>query len=231
MEKDKIKKSFLVPLVKSVVTIFCLISPYQIIARLLWEHHELIPFWYAEAYVLTRLLVVSLAFFLFRDPSGIAYSILSVICILMLCDLLVGTARIFFVEREDRYDAKGHFVLVRDVSRWVILVFMNVAEIALYFGVLYLKVGVGFSDQISDRLTALYQSLLTFTTLGYGEIHPVSQPAKLLVMFQMIYFVIFIFLVVPVVFSAVRVKEHTTEEFGKTEEEQKSTQKPDQPDK
>jgi hypothetical protein len=100
---------------------------------------------------------------------------------------------------------------------------MNIAEIALYFGVLYLKVGVGFSDQISDRLTALYQSLLTFTTLGYGEIHPVSQSAKLLVMFQLIYFIIFVLLVVPVVFSAVRVKEHTTEELGQTEREQKST--------
>ncbi len=149
----------------------------------------------------------------------------------MLCDLLAGTAKILFIERDDRYDSKGHFLLVRDVSRWVMLVFLNLAEIVLYFGVLYFKLGAGFKDPITDRLTALYQSLLTFANFGYGEIYPVSPSAKVLVMLQLVYFIIFVFLVVPIVFSAVRVKEHTDERLGQIGEEKKGTQQPAQPDK
>ena len=218
MANANTKQSFLVPFVKSVINLFCLVSPYQILARLFWKHHELIPFWYAEAYVLIRLIIVSLGLLLLRETSGIAYSFFSVICILMLLELLAGTAKIFFIEREDRHDPQGSFIIVRDVSRWVILVLLNLVEIVLYFGVLYLKFGAGFDAQITDRLTAIYQSLLTFATLGYGEIHPMTPPAKALVMFQLIYFIIFVFLVVPAVFSVIRVKEHTNQELGQTEE-------------
>ncbi len=175
-EEERVKQSFLVPFIKGVIKLLCLISPYQMLSRL-WKHHELIPFWFAEAYVLTRLLSVSLCFLLLNGPTGVAYGGLSIICILMLCDLLAGTSKIIFIEREERTDCKGNYLLVRDVSRWVMLAFLNLAEIVLYFGVLYFRLGNGFDKPITDRLTALYQSLLTFATLGYGEIHPISYTA------------------------------------------------------
>lgn len=205
MANEQIKRSFLVPLVKGIINLLCLISPYQILS-LPFKHPEKIPFWFAEAYVLIRLLVVSLFFWLLDDQSGVAYGLLSIACIFMLSDLLAGTAKIFFIEREERSDWEGHYLLVRDVPRWVMLIFLNLAEIVLYFGVLYYRFGNEFDAIIGDRITAIYQSLLTFATLGYGEIHPVTSPAKILVMFHLVYFIIFVFLVVPVVFSAIRVE-------------------------
>jgi len=214
------KKPYLAPFVKGVINLLCLISPYRIVARLAWEHHELIPFWLAEAYVVIRLLTVSLCYILLDGPTGVGFGVLSIICILMLIDLLAGTAHIVLIEREERRDEKGDFILVRDVSRWIILVLLNVAEIVLYFGVLYFRIGDEFCKRITDRLTAIYQSLLTFATLGYGEIHPVTPLAKILVMFQLVYFIIFVVLVVPRVFSAVRVKQHTNQTLGKPKEGQ-----------
>ena len=231
MKNDGIGKSVLVPFVKGLINLFCLVSPYHICSRMLWRHHECIPFWYAEAYVVLRLFIVSIAFVLLKNPVSLAYSLFSVVCILMLLDLLAGTARIFFIEREDRKDAEGHFIVVRDVSRWVILVFLNLVEIVLYFSVLYFKLGDGFNKTISDRLTALYQSMLTFTTLGYGEIVPETNTAKLLVMCHLAYFIVFAFLVVPAVFSAVRVKVHTREILGDTRKEEEDTQQPPERDK
>jgi len=228
MTSDNIKQSFIVPFVKGAIGVVCLISPYQILTRLKWKHHELIPFWVVESYILIRMIIASLGFLLLRNPSSLAYNFLSVVCVFMLSDLLAGTAKIFFVEREDRRDPNDlyHFILVRDVSRWVILVFLNLAEIVLYFAVLYLKLGHGFEAPITDRLTAVYQSLLTFTTLGYGEIYPVIPAAKLLVMFHLVYFIIFVLMVASVVFSSVKVKEHTVEELGENEGEKQITQQP-----
>lgn len=214
-------KSFLVISVKGVIDLLCLISLYQLLAKL-WGDHEKLPFWFAEAYVVSRLLFVSLFFFLLDGPTGMAYGFLSLICIYMLFDLLVGTAKILLLEREERCDQNGDFIYVRDVSRWVILIFLNIAEIVLYFGVLYFRIGDGFCEHITDRLTAIYQSLLTFTSLGYGHIYPTEPIAKILVMFQLIYFIIFVFLVAPVVFSAIRVKQPTIEQSDETEEGKKN---------
>lgn len=209
--------SFLVISVKGIIDLCCLFSLYQWFARL-WPHHEKLPFWFAEVIVVGRLLFVSLCFFLLNSQTGMACSLLSILCIVMLSTLLSGTAKILLLEREERCDQKGDFIYVRDVSRWVILIFLNLAEIVLYFSVLYFRIGDGFCEHITDRLTAIYQSLLTFTSLGYGHIYPTEPIAKILVMFQLIYFIIFVFLVAPVVFSAIRVKQPTIEQFDETEE-------------
>jgi len=215
MDDAEVKKSFLVPFIKATINLTCQISPYQIVSRLIYPHHEEIPFWFLESYILIRLLIVSIWFSLLQDAGSVSCYVLSVICILMLCDLLAGNAKILLIEREERSDEQGHYILVRDVSRWLILVFINLGEIALYFSVLYFWLGDGFCLPIDDRLTALYQSLLTFTTLGYGEISPRSSGAKMLVILNLVYFMIFVFLVVPVVLSVVRAKEHTKETLGK----------------
>jgi len=218
LSKDKcakIKNSFLVPFIKCVINIVCKFSPYQIISRLIWSHNEVIPFCFAEGYVLIRLLIVSLCFILLDCHTGLASCLLSILCILMLIDILAATVKIIFIERVVREDHNGNYILVRDVSRWIILVLLNILEIVLYFGVLYFKIGDRFCMPITDRLTAIYQSLLTFTTLGYGEIHPDNPLAKILVIFQLVYFIIFVFLLAPRAFSAIRVKQHTNEKLGK----------------
>ncbi len=43
-------------------------------------------------------------------------------------------------------------------------------------------------------------------------------------MFQLVYFVIFVLLVAPVVFSAVRVEQHTDEQLGQAKEGNTCTQ-------
>ncbi len=151
------------------------------------------------------------------DTSSILMRILSILAIFRLFDLLVGLGRIIFIEREQRLDTQGHYLLVRDVSRWTILTFLHLIEISLYFGILYLKNGHGFDEQILDWITAIYQSVLTFTTLGYGEIHAHSSYAKILVILHLFYFMAFVLLIIPFIFSAIRAKERTSEVFGNTD--------------
>jgi hypothetical protein len=79
----------------------------------------------------------------------------------------------------------------------------------LCFAILFLYSGLQFNPSISDPVTALYQSALTFTTLGYGEITPVSNIAKWIVIFELAFFILFIGLKFPVAISMFRVKQRT----------------------
>lgn len=128
---------------------------------------------------------------------------------------------IIFIQREHRLDTHGHYILVRHVGRWIVMIFFNIFEIILYFSVLFMFFRGDFQEEIVDKVTAFYQSILTATTLGYGEIHPISRISKILVIFQLFYFIIFILMVLPVVLSAIRAKEVTNEGFGEINNQDK----------
>jgi hypothetical protein len=131
-----------------------------------------------------------------------------VVAVFRLVDVLLGSVNLIFIEREEREDDMGYYILARNLNRWIILVLINFAEIVVAFAILYLRIGAQFSGcGIADGTTAVYQSMLTLTTLGYGELHPTTNVARLHVIGQLSYFVVFVLLVAPVVFSAVRTRE------------------------
>jgi hypothetical protein len=130
--------------------------------------------------------------------------------------MFLGQCRLIFIERRHRQDDKGYYLLARHVERWILLIFINIFEIVACFAVLYLFWGNDFCKKIETPLEAFYQSILTITTLGYGEIHANGQASQLLVIIQLFYFIFYFLLIAPLVFSSFRIKEVTEEVFGQT---------------
>jgi hypothetical protein len=60
-------------------------------------------------------------------------------------------------------------------------------------------------SQTMTRLDALYFTLTVFTTVGFGDIAPVSELARTVTMLQMIGDVLLIFVIARVLFGAVKV--------------------------
>jgi Ion channel len=73
------------------------------------------------------------------------------------------------------------------------------------FAALYLQLETTdhFSQAISSPEDATYFSLVTITTLGYGEFYPVSEPAKSLVVFQLSSGLLLLFGVFPLLISRI----------------------------
>jgi len=82
-----------------------------------------------------------------------------------------------------------------------------VLQIPTCFAILLLRWSADSCPPICDPLTALYQSFLTFTTLGYGEIHPATGWGRALITVELLFFLIFLGLRLPLAVSVMRVKE------------------------
>jgi hypothetical protein len=106
----------------------------------------------------------------------------------------------------NKFQKCSYFIEIRNPVRWLLLSTINIAQIVLSFGLLFLVYGVQFEPQITDSTTAIYQSLITFTTLGYGEIIPVCNFGKKIVILELSYFLLFLVLKLPAVLSAFEVK-------------------------
>lgn len=68
-------------------------------------------------------------------------------------------------------------VLVKEPRRLLLIALFNYVEVAFWFAVLYRITSTSFASNIplSSRSTALYYSLVTMVTLGYGDITPTDR--------------------------------------------------------
>jgi hypothetical protein len=86
------------------------------------------------------------------------------------------------------HTSKGY--LTSAPGRAVANTFWHYIELILAFAVLYLAAGVFSCDNyqlgFEGPEDAIYFSLVTITTLGYGEYHPTEWPGKLLVSLQVL---------------------------------------------
>ena len=70
-------------------------------------------------------------------------------------------------------------------NRSLILLFFNFFEVIGSFGVIY-AAGNYLNEPIKNTIDALYFSLITGATVGYGDLYPVNHDGKLLVMIQLV---------------------------------------------
>lgn len=70
-------------------------------------------------------------------------------------------------------------------NRSLILLFFNFIEVIASFAVIY-AAGNFLNKPFENWIDALYFSLITGATIGYGDLYPVSQSGKILVMLQII---------------------------------------------
>ena len=97
-------------------------------------------------------------------------------------------------------------IAIRSGPRWMVLALLGAVQVATCFAVILLKWGHDFKPPISDPTTALYQSAVTFTTLGYGEITPATQTGKIIVLSELCFFFVVFAARLPLAVSVLRVR-------------------------
>lgn len=86
--------------------------------------------------------------------------------------------------------ASDLFSKPRSFKRSMLLLFLNYVEIIIAFAVLY-SCGNYLNQPLNTTFDAIYFSIITLSTIGYGELYPVTQHGKLLASSQAILFLFF----------------------------------------
>lgn len=97
-------------------------------------------------------------------------------------------------------------------NRSMILLFFNFIEVIGSFGVIY-AAGNYLNQSVSDWADALYFSLITGSTIGYGDIYPVTPDGRLIIMVQIVSSLSFLLLFFN--FFAPRAQDHEAGNSGK----------------
>lgn len=85
------------------------------------------------------------------------------------------------------------FVKPRSYRRNILMLFLNYMEISLSFAVIYGGLNL-LGDQPHHYFDYIYFSIVTSTTIGYGDLHPVTELGKIMVCTQAVLVLAFILL-------------------------------------
>jgi hypothetical protein len=89
--------------------------------------------------------------------------------------------------------ASDLFSKPRSYKRSMLLLFLNYIEIIFAFGVLY-SCGNYLNKPLDNWFDAVYFSVITSSSIGYGDYHPVTTIGKVLVSAQAVLFLFFVVL-------------------------------------
>lgn len=89
--------------------------------------------------------------------------------------------------------ASDMFSKPRSFKRSMLLLFLNYVEIIFAFAVLY-TCGDYLNKPLNNWFDAIYFSIITLSTIGYGELYPVTKMGKILTSAQAILFLFFVIL-------------------------------------
>lgn len=101
--------------------------------------------------------------------------------------------------------ASDMFVRPRSYKRSMLLLFFNYLEVVIAFGVLY-TLGQNTNIPFQHWTDALYFSLMTSTTIGYGDYYPVTTYGKFLASVQALFFISFVILFMNFFFTKAKSK-------------------------
>jgi hypothetical protein len=174
------------------------LSPMTLFRWYCKRKNRMTPLWTVELWVFFLLLAQGCA--LIWGATG--YWLIWVVAIYGLLDLL-GVASRDIVAALLLHSC----ILVRDPLRWLLIALLNVAQVVICFAILFLYYGTQFEGSIASPVTALYQSALTFTTLGYGDIQPVSSIGRIIVCLELGFFLLFLLAKIPIAMSVVRIQK------------------------
>lgn len=101
--------------------------------------------------------------------------------------------------------ASDMFVRPRSYKRSMLLLFFNYLEVVIAFGVLY-TLGQNTNIPFQHWTDALYFSLMTSTTIGYGDYYPITTYGKFLASVQALFFISFVILFMNFFFTKAKSK-------------------------
>lgn len=99
----------------------------------------------------------------------------------------------------------------RSYRRSMLLVFFNYLEIILGFAVIY-STGKMLNGPLTHWFDPLYFSFMTASTIGYGDLHPITPLGKMIVSLQSVLFIMFLYIFLNFFSTRVRAKGY----FGET---------------
>ena len=194
----KWENSILLYIVRLVNNVFGLLSP----VRLLWR--LLRPFgidwrpWWVEVWLFYLLGVLIICLFWGLPGDDLIWWV----AFLILMDSVGATIR----DITGQLQKSGEIEVYNSV-RWLLMALLNVLQVAFCFAAFTLYLGYQFDPPVTDGGTAIYFSTVTFSTLGYGDIKPVSREAKALVSWELLAFLLFLAIKLPIAVAVIKVKE------------------------
>ena len=161
--------------------------------------HPLVP----EIWCIFMFVIECRALFWFKPCFSLSiavYGLVEAFTVIMR-DIIVN----FLVHRAPCGDS---FLQIRNRPRWLVMAIVNVIQVVVCFAILFLYYGKQFTPRIYDPITALYQSAMTFATLGYGDIRPLvgCTEGKVIVCLELFFFILFLGVKLPAAISVVRIK-------------------------
>jgi len=175
-------------------------------------------YWKMEAWHVGSLLVYAAVLFFWAPTvkdSLCAWWLPFLIACYGLYDVTIGIMDVVVALGRNKDDVGGFFS-IRNRARWVILTFLGTIQVPLCFAIIILLWGQAFSppgtepslhNSIADPGTAFYYSLVTFTTLGYGDFAPNQAAGKRIIVVELIFFLFVVGVRLPLAVSVMRVKE------------------------
>ena len=169
------------------------------------------PYWLNDAYVLLFALIVPVLLFTVDCKQSLFFVVVLVACY-RLYDFF-GYGIDCFCDLQNRHftDGDGYYMYVRSPLRWIASTMINAIEMIICFAVLYLYYGSSFTidnaGPITTPISALYYSFVNTTTLGTGDIAPNDDAGRSLVTLHLMFFIYFFFIIIPIVFESIRVKQ------------------------
>lgn len=143
-------------------------------------------------------IIIKLLFPIFVLASGLyRYNLAIIIIVYLLSETIFHILNLIFLS--DIYSVSVVF------RRSILFLFLHYIEVVLDFSAVYLRF-----DLLNKTLTpvsAVYYSFVTNTTLGYGEYHPKGSIGQVVVIFQLIIFIMFVFLFINYFFSRTNNKD------------------------
>jgi hypothetical protein len=195
----KWENSILLYLVRLVNNIFAFLSPVRRLWRLLrtigidWRP------WWVEVWLFFLLGVLLICLFWGFPGDDLVWWI----AFLILMDSVGATIR----DIGGQLHKSGKIEIYNSV-RWLLMALLNVLQVTFCFAAFTLYFGHQFDPPVIDGPTAIYFSTVTISTLGYGDIKPLSPEAKALVSWGLLAFLLFLAIKLPIAVAVIKVKEH-----------------------
>ncbi|MEJ2696946.1 MAG: potassium channel family protein [Candidatus Sulfobium sp.] len=177
-------KSFVVQFWKGIFNTFRWVSVFHILRQIIPEMKSSgwVDLWVLFNFVLS----FACLFFLVNIASNWLLVILIAWGAVRVFEIIVYQATVLLFDPYEQKKSAPPYAL-RGYRRLLILIIQNYIEIAAWFGSFYIVGRTYFIDNncvLKSSAGALYYSIVTMTTLGYGDVTPNSAWTRLLVSAQ-----------------------------------------------
>ena len=193
-------KSFIINLIEFLIKILGNFSLFTLLRKVFVKKKWPFTYVFIDTWVFLHLVLSLLTLFTYSVIQNDLLKLLLIIyAIIRIIELVVYQMRVLLIDQ-----FKSNDYALRGYRRILVLSLMNYFEILAWFALFYHKWAHWFDDRLQVLHTAigsLYFSLVSMSTLGYGEVLPLNNYARLLIFFQIIIGIFLLILIISRIIS------------------------------